>query len=106
MDLARIVISDTKFEFGELDGKLILIDEAMTPDSSRFWEAEGYATGGESRSLDKQYVRDFLERLDWDKKPPAPPLPAEVISNTTQRYMEIFQRITGRTLDEVEAVEA
>ncbi|MCX7020121.1 MAG: phosphoribosylaminoimidazolesuccinocarboxamide synthase [bacterium] len=96
-----IIISDTKFEFGELDGELLLIDEALTPDSSRFWEADGYTGFGSARSLDKQYIRDYVESLAWSKKPPAPRLPDEVIANTTHRYTDIFERITGRTLDEM-----
>jgi phosphoribosylaminoimidazole-succinocarboxamide synthase len=99
----NILLCDTKFEFGELDGELILIDEAMTPDSSRFFEAEGYLGGGESRSLDKQYVRDYVEQLGWSKTPPAPRLPEEVIANMTRRYTEIFRLITGQTLEEAEA---
>lgn len=95
-----IVVCDTKFEFGELDGEVILIDEALTPDSSRFAEAGTYHPGGEVRSLDKQYVRDYLNTLAWDKTPPAPHLPEEVIVNMTQRYLEIFERITGRKLEE------
>jgi phosphoribosylaminoimidazole-succinocarboxamide synthase len=98
----NILLCDTKFEFGEIDGELILIDEAMTPDSSRFFEAEGYLGGGESRSLDKQYVRDYVEQLGWGKTPPAPRLPDEVIANMTRRYTEIFRLITGQTLEEAE----
>jgi phosphoribosylaminoimidazole-succinocarboxamide synthase len=95
-----ILISDTKFEFGiSEEGKLMLIDEAMTPDSSRFWEAEGYTSGGNSRSLDKQYVRDFVEKIGWNKTPPAPHLPEDVRNNTTQLYVEIYGRITGRSLE-------
>lgn len=93
-----IIISDTKFEFGRYDGEIILIDEALTPDSSRFWEADSYTSGGESRSLDKQYVRDYVERIGWEKKPPAPRLPEEVVRNMTQRYVEILERISGKKL--------
>lgn len=99
-----IVISDTKFEFGVTDDGITLIDEIFTPDSSRFWEVEAYSSGGEARSLDKQYVRDYVSNSDWDKKPPAPRLPADIIENTTNRYLEIFSRITGYQLDELKAV--
>lgn len=94
-----ILISDTKFEFGLAEGKLLLIDEALTPDSSRFWEAGSYSSGGETRSLDKQYVRDYVEKIGWNKTPPAPHLPEDVVTNMTQRYVEIFSRITGRKLE-------
>jgi phosphoribosylaminoimidazole-succinocarboxamide synthase len=98
-DYARargIIIADTKFEFG-LDDQdtLVLIDEALTPDSSRFWPADSYQPGVSPPSFDKQYVRDYLETLDWNKKPPAPPLPAEVIANTTAKYLEAQQRLLG-----------
>ena len=95
---AGIIVADTKFEFGMLDGKLLLIDECLTPDSSRFWPADGYVTGKSPPSFDKQFVRDYLETLDWDKTPPAPPLPAEVIEKTTQKYREAFLRLTGADL--------
>ena len=98
-----ILVSDTKFEFGRVDDEIILIDEALTPDSSRFWEARPYLSGGEGISYDKQYLRDYVERLGWDKKPPAPRLPQSVIDNMTARYTDIFRLITGRTIDEVEA---
>lgn len=95
-----IVLSDTKFEFGIADdGEIILIDEALTPDSSRFWEADTYTPTGDARSFDKQYVRDYVEKLGWDKKPPAPTLPVEVINGMTKRYMEIYRLITGSELD-------
>ncbi len=95
-----IVLSDTKFEFGVTDsGELILIDEALTPDSSRFWEADSYRPGGDPRSYDKQYVRDYVEKIGWDKRPPAPSLPAEVSEGMTKRYCDIFERITGAPLD-------
>lgn len=95
----NILVSDTKFEFGvDQDGRIILIDEALTPDSSRFWEADGYTSGGDSRSLDKQYVRDYVEGIGWGKKPPAPRLPEDVIQNTTRLYVEIFEKITGKPL--------
>jgi phosphoribosylaminoimidazole-succinocarboxamide synthase len=94
-----IIIADTKFEFGLTDGRLILIDEALTPDSSRFWPADQYRPGGAQPSFDKQYVRDYLETLDWDKTPPPPPLPDEVIRNTRAKYLEALERLTGRGLD-------
>ncbi len=98
LDAKGIVLADTKFEFGFLDGKLILIDEALTPDSSRFWVKGTVSSEGEPVSFDKQYVRDFLETTDWDKTPPAPALPAEVIENTSKRYLEIYEKITGNEL--------
>lgn len=91
-----ILVADTKFEFGILDGQLILIDEVLTPDSSRFWPVDGYAAGGSPPSFDKQFVRDYLETLDWDKTPPAPKLPPEIIEATSNKYREAFERITGR----------
>ena len=91
-----IILADTKFEFGLVDGKLTLIDEVLTPDSSRFWPAEGYAPGREQPSYDKQFVRDWLGRQPWDKTPPAPRLPADVISGTRNRYLEAYERLTGR----------
>ena len=94
-----IIIADTKFEFGLLDGKLIWIDEALTPDSSRFWPADQFAAGQSQPSFDKQYVRDYLERIHWNKLPPGPALPADVVAGTTQKYREAYQRITGQTLD-------
>jgi phosphoribosylaminoimidazole-succinocarboxamide synthase len=100
-DYARqrgIIIADTKFEFGLYDGKLILIDEVLTPDSSRFWPADQYAPGRGQPSYDKQFVRDYLETLDWDKTPPAPPLPPEVVAKTTAKYLEAYERLTGRKL--------
>ena len=92
-----IIIADTKFEFG-LDeaGKLILIDEALTPDSSRFWPADSYTPGGNPPSFDKQYVRDYLESIGWNKKPPAPALPAEIMAKTAEKYREALSRIAGR----------
>jgi phosphoribosylaminoimidazole-succinocarboxamide synthase len=91
-----IIIADTKFEFGLDDaGTLHLIDEALTPDSSRFWPADSYKPGSNPPSFDKQYVRDYLETLDWNKKAPAPPLPAEVIAKTTEKYREAQQRLTS-----------
>lgn len=94
-----IIIADTKFEFGTLeDGKLILIDEVLTPDSSRFWPAAEYKPGKSQRSFDKQYVRDYLETLDWNKTPPAPSLPPEIVEKTTAKYLEAYKQITGRSL--------
>jgi phosphoribosylaminoimidazole-succinocarboxamide synthase len=89
-----IIIADTKFEFGLLDGDLILIDEAMTPDSSRFWPADGYEAGKSQPSYDKQYVRDYLETLDWDKTAPGPELPPEVAAKTSDKYLEAWRRLT------------
>jgi len=94
-----IIIADTKFEFGtDAKGNLVLIDEALTADSSRFWPAESYKVGISPPSYDKQYVRDYLETLDWDKTPPAPKLPAEVIARTSQKYREALESLTGRKL--------
>ena len=94
-----IIIADTKFEFGtDAQGKLVLIDEALTADSSRFWPADSYRVGISPPSFDKQYVRDYLETLDWDKTPPAPRLPAEVIAKTSEKYREALERLTGRKL--------
>lgn len=93
-----ILIADTKFEFGIYENELILIDEALTPDSSRFWPADQYAPGRSQPSYDKQFVRDYLETLTWDKTPPAPALPAEVVARTQQKYLEAFERLTGRPL--------
>ncbi|GAB4108327.1 MAG: phosphoribosylaminoimidazolesuccinocarboxamide synthase [Acidobacteriota bacterium] len=100
-DYARsrgIIICDTKFEFGLDDGQLVLIDEVLTPDSSRFWPADRYAPGRPQESFDKQFVRDYLETLDWDKTPPGPQLPPHIIEATSQRYLEAFRRLTGRDL--------
>jgi phosphoribosylaminoimidazole-succinocarboxamide synthase len=94
-----IIIADTKFEFGrDQDGQIILLDEALTPDSSRFWPAESYSPGNPQASFDKQFVRDYLETLSWDKQPPAPPLPAEVSAATTARYLEAYRLLTGEEL--------
>jgi len=94
-----ILIADTKFEFGtDAKGNLVLIDEVLTADSSRFWPADEYRTGISPPSFDKQYVRDYLETLDWDKTPPAPKLPAEVIARTSAKYREALERLTGKTL--------
>ncbi len=100
-DYARergIIIADTKFEFGVFEGKLILIDEVLTPDSSRFWPADQYAPGRGQPSFDKQFVRDYLETLTWDKTPPGPQLPAEVIARTSAKYQEAYERLTGKNL--------
>jgi phosphoribosylaminoimidazole-succinocarboxamide synthase len=92
-----VIIADTKFEFGVLaDGSLILIDEVLTPDSSRFWPADQYQPGHDQPSFDKQFVRNYLETLRWDKRPPAPPLPEDVVRGTRKRYIEAYERITGR----------
>lgn len=94
-----IIIADTKFEFGrDSNGEIILIDEALTPDSSRFWPAETYSPGKSQPSFDKQFVRDYLETLDWDKQPPAPPLPEEISKATTERYLEAYRLLTGESL--------
>jgi len=100
-DYARkrgIIIADTKFEFGLKDGQLILIDEVLTPDSSRFWPADAYRPGQGQPSFDKQFVRDYLETLDWDKSPPAPSLPPEVVAKTQAKYLEAYERLTGKPL--------
>jgi phosphoribosylaminoimidazole-succinocarboxamide synthase len=93
-----IIIADTKFEFGLADGELLLIDEVLTPDSSRFWPQDDYRPGGPQKSYDKQYLRDYLESLGWDKKPPPPPLPPEVINNTRARYLQALKALTGEEL--------
>ena len=93
-----IIIADTKFEFGEIDGKIILIDEILTPDSSRFWPKDSYMEGGPQKSFDKQFVRDYLLSIKWDKNPPAPPLTPEVVGKTREKYLEAYQKLTGRTL--------
>jgi phosphoribosylaminoimidazole-succinocarboxamide synthase len=90
-----IIVADTKFEFGIRDGRLIWIDEALTPDSSRFWPRDEYAPGRSQPSFDKQFVRDYLETLDWDKQPPGPELPPEVVTRTVQKYVEAFDRLRG-----------
>lgn len=94
-----IIIADTKFEFGTKDGEIILIDEVLTPDSSRFWPKESYEPGRPQQSFDKQYVRDYLESLDWDKTPPGPELPRAVIERTSEKYLEAFKLLTGRDLE-------
>jgi phosphoribosylaminoimidazole-succinocarboxamide synthase len=96
-----ILIADTKFEFGlDRDGRIVLGDEALTPDSSRFWPADQYAPGGPQPSFDKQFVRDFCERTGWDKTPPGPELPPAVVSGTRARYIEAFERLTGIAFDD------
>jgi len=93
-----IIIADTKLEYGERDGRIILIDEALTPDSSRFWPKESYRPGGPQRSYDKQYVRDYLEEIGWNKEPPGPRLPEKVIAETSRKYVEAYRLITGEEL--------
>lgn len=100
-DYARgrgIIIADTKFEFGLYDGQAILIDEVLTPDSSRFWPADKYEPGRSQASFDKQFVRDYLESIRWNKTPPAPALPPDVVERTQQKYLEAYERLTGRPL--------
>jgi phosphoribosylaminoimidazole-succinocarboxamide synthase len=100
-DYARergIIVADTKFEFGLLDGRVILIDEVLTPDSSRFWPANRYQPGTNPPSFDKQFLRDYLDMLDWDKTPPAPKLPPEVVWQTARKYREAYERLTGESL--------
>jgi phosphoribosylaminoimidazole-succinocarboxamide synthase len=100
-DYARqrgIIIADTKFEFGLFEGKLILIDEVLTPDSSRFWPADQYAPGRGQPSFDKQFVRDYLETLSWDKTPPGPKLPDVVVAKTSAKYLEAYEKLTGKKL--------
>jgi phosphoribosylaminoimidazole-succinocarboxamide synthase len=91
-----IIIADTKFEFGLLEGELIWIDEALTPDSSRFWPLEGYMPGGPQKSFDKQFVRDYLETLDWNKTAPGPNLPQDIIKKTSEKYIAAYELLTGR----------
>ncbi len=93
-----IILADTKFEFGEIDGGIILVDEVLTPDSSRFWPRDQYQVGTSPVSLDKQFVRDYLETLDWNKTAPGPELPAEVIKRTAEKYLEAYEKLTGRKL--------
>jgi phosphoribosylaminoimidazole-succinocarboxamide synthase len=93
-----IILADTKFEFGLSDNQLLLIDEVLTPDSSRFWPQEDYKPGGPQKSYDKQYLRDYLESLGWNKQPPPPPLPADVIANTRSRYLQALKTLTGEEL--------
>jgi phosphoribosylaminoimidazole-succinocarboxamide synthase len=93
-----IIICDTKFEWADIDGEITLVDELLTPDSSRFWPAEKWTPGGQQESFDKQPVRDYLENIGWDKKPPAPDLPDEVVRQTSKRYREAYHRLTGKEL--------
>jgi phosphoribosylaminoimidazole-succinocarboxamide synthase len=95
-----IILADTKFEFGELDGEIIVIDEMMTPDSSRYWPADKYEPGGSPPSFDKQYVRDFMNSTGWDHEPPAPHMSRDAIANTRARYREAYETITGESLDD------
>jgi len=94
-----IIIADTKFEFGDIDGELTLIDEVLTPDSSRFWDAEGYSPGRSQPNFDKQFVRDYLLSTGWDREPPAPALPDEIAEKTRERYLDAYRRLTGEPLD-------
>jgi phosphoribosylaminoimidazole-succinocarboxamide synthase len=95
---AGLLIADTKFEFGIADGELILIDECLTPDSSRFWPADAWKPGTNPPSYDKQFVRDYLETLDWDKTPPAPSLPEDVVRRTSEKYIEAYEKLSGLKL--------
>ena len=95
---AGILIADTKFEFGLVDGRIMLADEVLTPDSSRFWDAASYRPGSSPPSYDKQFVRDYLESIRWDKKPPVPNLPEGIVSGTRTKYLEIYRKLTGRPL--------
>jgi phosphoribosylaminoimidazole-succinocarboxamide synthase len=94
-----IIVADTKFEFGQFGDELLLIDECLTPDSSRFWPKDQYVVGQSPPSFDKQFVRDYLETLDWDKTPPGPNLPPEIIDKTSAKYVEAFERVTGEKLE-------
>lgn len=94
-----ILVADTKFEFGTTSAGVVLADEVLTPDSSRFWPADTYNPGTAQFSYDKQYVRDYLEQIKWDKRPPAPSLPTEVVAKTSEKYVEAFRRLTGRDLE-------
>ncbi len=97
-DSRGIIIADTKFEFGVKDGQVILVDEALTPDSSRFWPKQAYEPGRSQQSFDKQYLRDYLETLDWNKQPPAPRLPETVVARTSGKYIEAYGLLTGRSI--------
>jgi phosphoribosylaminoimidazole-succinocarboxamide synthase len=94
-----VIIADTKFEWGLYGDQIVLIDEVLTPDSSRFWPKDGYAPGRPQPSFDKQFVRDYLESIRWNKQPPPPPLPAEVVQKTSEKYREAYRRLTGHSLD-------
>lgn len=93
-----LILADTKFEFGMIDGKLVVADEMFTPDSSRFWDLNDYQPGKPQKSFDKQYLREYLETIDWDKTPPAPELPQEIIDKTAAKYMDAYKRITGKDI--------
>ncbi|MCZ7535731.1 MAG: phosphoribosylaminoimidazolesuccinocarboxamide synthase [Acidimicrobiia bacterium] len=95
-----LILADTKFEFGDIDGEILVIDEMLTPDSSRYWPADKYEPGSSPPSFDKQYVRDYMDSTGWDHEPPAPSLPAEVIDGTRARYVEAYERLTGNSFDE------
>jgi phosphoribosylaminoimidazole-succinocarboxamide synthase len=95
-----ILLADTKFEFGIVGGRIVLIDEVLTPDSSRYWPADAWAPGASMPSFDKQPVRDWLDDQDWDKTPPAPALPDAVVADTRERYVEAYERLTGKSFDE------
>jgi phosphoribosylaminoimidazole-succinocarboxamide synthase len=101
-----VILADTKFEFGFTEGELLLVDEVLTPDSSRYWPADQWEPGHEVPSFDKQYVREWLERQPWDKTPPAPDLPEEIVTGTRNRYVEAYERITGRSFAEYPGVAA
>ncbi|NLY19372.1 MAG: phosphoribosylaminoimidazolesuccinocarboxamide synthase [Clostridiaceae bacterium] len=96
-----IILADTKFEFGYMDGELVVADEIFTPDSSRFWQMDDYEPGRAQKSFDKQFLREYLESIDWDKKPPAPRLPKEIIEKTRAKYIEAYERITGKSFESV-----
>jgi len=101
-DYARergVIIADTKFEWGEVDGEVILVDEVLTPDSSRFWPADTYEPGHDQPSFDKQFVRNYLDTLDWDKTPPGPELPDDIVAKTRARYIEAYERLTGKQFE-------
>ena len=94
-----LILADTKFEFGKIDGQLVVADEMFTPDSSRFWDLSDYQTGRDQKSFDKQYLREFLETLDWDKTYPAPKLPDDVIAKTSEKYCECYSKLTGKEIE-------
>jgi phosphoribosylaminoimidazole-succinocarboxamide synthase len=95
-----VILADTKFELGFIDGELALCDEVMTPDSSRFWPADEYQPGGPQPSFDKQYVRDWLDQSGWDHEPPPPELPADVVGQTASRYREAYEQVAGEPFDD------
>jgi phosphoribosylaminoimidazole-succinocarboxamide synthase len=99
-----VILADTKFEFGlDADGELVVGDEVLTPDSSRYWPADGYEAGHGQPSFDKQYVRDWASSSGWDKSPPAPPIPDDIVTGTRARYIEAYERITGEPFDDWQA---